>query len=250
VTQSVAQVTACQLLTLEQVFLAVVGTAFICQLDGCVLRLEDSLFVPGLSCNLLSLTKLIKQSALIQQEDQNTRITIDDSISFICHHYNNILEVVGKIGPLSREIFALITSTHSTAISTFKTWHCWLGHAGISRIKSVLPGITLEKTGSFDTCMKGKVACIPYNGHFDVTHHPLEVVHADLVGPITPLTNLGTWYFLMLVNQHTGFISVTLVNPLLQLGFTWISQLSFNPYLVHLLLIQTGSVETDPHFSL
>jgi hypothetical protein len=59
--------------------------------------------------------------------------------------------------------------------------------------------------------MKGKVARVPYTGHFDVTHHPLEVVHADLVGPITPSTNSGARYFITLVDQHTGFISVTLL---------------------------------------
>jgi transposase InsO family protein len=188
-----------------------VGTAVISQSDGRILRLKDSLFVPGLSRNLLSLTKLVKRSALIQREDQVTRVTIDDSISFICHHHNDILEVAGEIGPVSRGIFALISTTHSTAISTFETWHRRLGHASISRIKSVLPGVSLEKSGSCDSCMKGKVARVPYNGHFDLTHQPLEVIHADLVGPITPSTNSGAWYFLTLVDQHTGFISVTLL---------------------------------------
>jgi transposase InsO family protein len=60
--------------------------------------------------------------------------------------------------------------------------------------------------------MKGKVSQVPYKSHFDKTEHPLEVVHADLVGPITPSTNSGKRYFITLVNQHTGFISVTLLH--------------------------------------
>jgi hypothetical protein len=188
-----------------------VGTAVIDQSDGQILHLKGSLFVPGLSRNLLSLTKLVQRSAHIWREDAVTRVTIDDSISFLCHHRNDILEVAGPIGPISWQIYALISTTHSTATTAFKTWHRWLGHAGNTRLKSVLPGIDLEKTSSCDSCMKGKVARVPYTGHFDVTHHPLEVVHADLVGPITPSTNSGARYFITLVDQNTGFISVTLL---------------------------------------
>jgi hypothetical protein len=187
------------------------GTAVITQSDGRILRLKDSLFVPGLSRNLLSLTKLVKRLASIKREDQISRVTIDDSICFTCHHQNNILEVIGEIGPVPKEVFALISTTHSNSTSAFDTWHHRLGHAGIACLQSVLPNIKLEKTGSCDSCMKGKVARVPNNGHFDTTHHPLEVVHGDLVGPITPSTNSTARYFITLVYQHTGFISVTLL---------------------------------------
>jgi hypothetical protein len=36
-------------------------------------------------------------------------------------------------------------------------------------------------------------------------------VHGDLVGPINPSTNSGSRYFLTLVDQHTGYISTTLL---------------------------------------
>jgi hypothetical protein len=59
--------------------------------------------------------------------------------------------------------------------------------------------------------MKGKVSRILFKSHFDATEHPLQVVHSDLVGPITPSTNSGACNFITLVDQHTGFISVTLL---------------------------------------
>jgi hypothetical protein len=59
--------------------------------------------------------------------------------------------------------------------------------------------------------MKGKISRIPFKSHFNQTTQPLEVVHANLVGPITPSTNAGKQYFITIVNQHTGFISVTLL---------------------------------------
>jgi hypothetical protein len=59
--------------------------------------------------------------------------------------------------------------------------------------------------------MKGKLSGLPFRGHFDPTLHPLHTVHANLVGPITPATNSGCCYFLTLVDQHTGYISITLL---------------------------------------
>jgi transposase InsO family protein len=59
--------------------------------------------------------------------------------------------------------------------------------------------------------MKGKLTRLPFQGHFDPTQVPLQVIHGDIVGPITPSTNSGKRYFLTLVDQHTGYISVTLL---------------------------------------
>ncbi|KAI7952262.1 hypothetical protein MJO29_007893 [Puccinia striiformis f. sp. tritici] len=50
-----------------------------------------------------------------------------------------------------------------------------------------------------------------FKSHFDETIEPLEVVHGDLVGPISPSSNGGAKYFLTLVDQHTGYINVTIL---------------------------------------
>jgi transposase InsO family protein len=188
-----------------------IGTALIAQSDGRTLELEDSLFVPGLSRNLLSLTQLVKRSANITRKAHFVQVVINDEIIFDCIDSNNILEVRGEIGPVSKEVTALVSTTHSLSTSAFETWHHRLGHASLARLQSILPGVQLTKTTSCDSCMKGKVSRIPYKGHFDKTEHPLKVVHADLVGPITPSTNSGKRYFITLVDQHTGFISINLL---------------------------------------
>ena len=52
---------------------------------------------------------------------------------------------------------------------------------------------------------------LPFKSHFSPTEKSLEVVHGDLVGPISPASNGGACYFLTLVDQHTGFINVNLL---------------------------------------
>jgi hypothetical protein len=99
------------------------GMALISQSDGRTLELSDALFVPGLSRNLLSLTQLVKQSASITRLAHHVCVVIDNDIIFDCKDNNNILEVQGAIGPVAREVNALVTTTHSLSTSAFETWH-------------------------------------------------------------------------------------------------------------------------------
>ncbi|PLW30388.1 hypothetical protein PCASD_21275 [Puccinia coronata f. sp. avenae] len=188
------------------------GKALIAQSNGKVLELKDALFVPGLSRNLISMTQLVKKSAVITCMNQLVWIVIDDTITFDCKDSNHIMEIQGEIGPVSREASALVTTTHSLSTLAFETWHNRLRHAGFARLQSVLPSVKLVKSATCNSCMKGKVSRVPFKGRFDRADHPLAVVHADLVGPITPSTNSGKRYFITLVDQYTGFISVTLLH--------------------------------------
>jgi hypothetical protein len=62
------------------------GTALIAQLDGRIVCLEDSLFVPGLCRNLLSMTRMVKKLALLTKGVQPSRIVINNKIVLDCHH--------------------------------------------------------------------------------------------------------------------------------------------------------------------
>ncbi|KAI7964122.1 hypothetical protein MJO29_004549 [Puccinia striiformis f. sp. tritici] len=187
------------------------GTAQILQSTGKTLMLEDALFVPGMARNLISLCRLTNSFVSINRKGNRHSVNVDGHVHFTCNMVNGILEFEEDIGPVSHFITALSTTTHSHSTSPFLTWHTRLGHASIARIKAALPDVSLNQTDTCGTCMKGKVTKIPFKGHFDQTSHALEVVHGDLVGPITPSTNSGAKYFLTLVDQHTGFISVTLL---------------------------------------
>ncbi|PLW27994.1 hypothetical protein PCASD_26554 [Puccinia coronata f. sp. avenae] len=160
------------------------GTAMVAQSTGKILLLPDSLYVPGLTRNLISMTKLTSDNARLNKRGGRICVTIDNSIHFDCLQHNGVLEIEGSIGPVPPQI---------------------------SMLQAVLPGVKLLNEGTCDSCMRGKVSRIPFKSHFDATSHPLEVVHGDLVGPITPSTNSGCRYFLTLVDQHTGFISTTLL---------------------------------------
>jgi transposase InsO family protein len=55
-------------------------------------------------------------------------------------------------------------------------------------------------------CMQGKLTKLPFKDHFQPALKPLQVIHADLVGPILPPSNSGSRYFLTIVDQYSGYI--------------------------------------------
>jgi hypothetical protein len=182
-----------------------IGTATVIQDLGKVVLLKEALFVPGLTRNLLSLGKLMVDLVLIEKVKGAHVVNIDDGIQFTCTMASGVLKINSHIGPVTASFAAISLAMHSAPTTPFQTWHNRLGHACIACIRSAIPGKKMEVFGSCDPCMKGKLSRIPFRSHFNPTTAPLQVIHGNIVGPITPLTNSGKRYFLTLVNQHTGY---------------------------------------------
>ncbi|MBW0534843.1 hypothetical protein O181_074558 [Austropuccinia psidii MF-1] len=46
---------------------------------------------------------------------------------------------------------------------------------------------------------------LPFKSHFNPATKPLDCLHMDLIGPISPPSNSGNRYILTIINQHTSF---------------------------------------------
>ncbi|MBW0541599.1 hypothetical protein O181_081314 [Austropuccinia psidii MF-1] len=46
---------------------------------------------------------------------------------------------------------------------------------------------------------------LPFKGHFSKTTEPLDCLHMDLVGPISPSSISGHHYILNIIDQHTSY---------------------------------------------
>ncbi|MBW0590482.1 hypothetical protein O181_130197 [Austropuccinia psidii MF-1] len=64
------------------------------------------------------------------------------------------------------------------------SWHQRLGHPGSQELKSL--GLESLDETPCDVCVKGKMTHLPFKGHFSKTAEPLDFLHMDLVGPISP----------------------------------------------------------------
>jgi hypothetical protein len=138
------------------------GAVIVAQSSGQLLLLPESLYVPNLTKNLISMTRLMTKSSNLLRRGTQVRVLIDNMIEFDCQQSNGVLEIEGCIGLVPSQPSLFATTTHFSTTTPFQTWHQCLGHAGISRLQAVLPGVKLLNKGTCDSCMRGKVSRIPF----------------------------------------------------------------------------------------
>ncbi|MBW0590153.1 hypothetical protein O181_129868 [Austropuccinia psidii MF-1] len=94
-----------------------------------------------------------------------------------------------------------LPTAHRTMLNYY-TWHERLGHVGETVIKSM--GLPSTAT-TCKVCALNKAHRLPFKDHFDPAHLPLDCVHIDLVGPISPPSISRCKYILRIVDQATSF---------------------------------------------
>ncbi|MBW0491102.1 hypothetical protein O181_030817 [Austropuccinia psidii MF-1] len=168
------------------------GTAKLIDRNGVCWTLKNSLYVPKLNTNLVALSQLASQ-VIIKSTGENVNVFLDEATtpSFQCPSKTKVLETKVKLG-----IKCLSTRN--------RLWHQRLGHLNEKATKTLIP--TYKAAGEVcDECVKGKLTGIPFSHSFQSTSHVLEVVHMDLCGPMHTQSLSGTRYFLILIDQFTGY---------------------------------------------
>ena len=96
-------------------------------------------------------------------------------------------------------------------------WHARFGHLSfdaLGRLGKMVRGLPHIKHGGelCDSCLAGKQRRLPFPkvAKYRVKD-ALELVHGDLSGPITPATNGGRRYFLLLVDDCSRFMWLQLL---------------------------------------
>lgn len=98
-------------------------------------------------------------------------------------------------------------------------WHARLGYLNFQAMKQMVaknmvrgvPNIT-HPTQLCEACLVGKKSRLsfPVQAQYRA-NKPLELVHADLCGPITPQTSAGNRYFFLLVDDFSRFMWVYVI---------------------------------------
>lgn len=99
-------------------------------------------------------------------------------------------------------------------------WHARLGHTNQETMRMMankefadgLPAIKTQRTETCVSCLLGKQTRKPFP---QATHYRatdlLELVHADLCGPITPSTPAGKRYVFVLIDDHSRYMWTVLL---------------------------------------
>lgn len=181
---------------------------FTTEVEGIENRITISgvLLVPDLNVNLLSVGKLETSGCKIVFE--KGKVTISKN--------NNPLAVGNRRGRMYEVIARKPTEMISLTAETKEIWHKRLGHpsdSSLEKLENLVTGITNSKLDSnvCGICMQGKQCKLPHNQQRVRASRPLQLVHSDLCGPISPESYDGRKYMMTFVDDYTHFTVVYLL---------------------------------------
>jgi hypothetical protein len=179
--------------------------------QGATLRLitSDVLYVPELSLNLLSCSKLTERG-VASIFFCKTGCTLIDK--------NNDDDVLAKAH--KKIIFYWLTSAKpelpSEHLSSAKDsekdeiakWHNRLAHLNKEKIRQMMRSNQLIPSKETDKpgldCVSGKQARGSYSGTFEKAEKPGAVIHSDVPGPLPPFLS-GCRYFVRFIDEYTRY---------------------------------------------
>ncbi|MBW0465590.1 hypothetical protein O181_005305 [Austropuccinia psidii MF-1] len=158
--------------------------------NGNTLKLKNCLLVPGMKCNLVSMLEIFKNQLTVHQQDKTFSLTSNQEV-FLTG------EIINRLMFISYELPTVLLT-----IAEKHSWHNRLGNPGPSVLKTL--GLPKIET-SCPSCEISKAHRLLFTHHFDPVQNPMDSIHIDLVGPITPASLTGFKYLLTIVDQSSSF---------------------------------------------
>lgn len=187
-----------------------VGSVDIYPAQGNKIQVNNVLYVPGLSVNLLSVSAVVGAGYKVIFSNQGCDIH-NDTGDLICSAL------------LKKKLYILNTrmsseSTHLTVdskqIDDTYLWHLRMGHLNVSDVNKLpgcVEGVKLTQTNNVSSCpccMEGKQARLPFNHVGSRVTTPLELIHSDLCGPMENVSYSGMKYFITFIDDCTRMVHV------------------------------------------
>ena len=183
-----------------------------CQ-DGGQMRLDNVLYVPELKANILSLG---------QFDEHGCRILMEGGFLTIYDQHGRLLVKVKKT--LSRLYLLKLNLVLSCMVADDSseltwTWHIRYGHLNFQSLRRLsskeivrgLPKLEIPENICRD-CIASKQHRSPFPSIASYrASRPLELVHGDICGPISPATLGGSKYFLLLVDDYSRLMWVAMI---------------------------------------
>ncbi len=171
-------------------------------------RLNDVLYVPDLSYNLLSVSKMT---------EAGKRINFLDARCLVTDEKDRVIAIASKKGNLyylncvnvQRQSRVYIAANKNESI-----WHKRFGHLGEKYLQQLakeklVNGFVYDMTQTAElceSCVKGKLhkSKFPNTGR-KRAEKPLELVHSDLCGKMNSKSLSGAEYFLTFIDDKTHY---------------------------------------------
>lgn len=195
--------------------------------------LKDVLYIPGHHANLLSVDAVTEAGGDIVMKSNGCHIFINGDIVISAGREDRLWAIKGcsyeascfTRSPAAQQLVDKFSSTaHNTVVAmaarqqnprTAEEWHAAFGHLGyqnMAKLPNMVTGIDLASSDFIKaaktvcaTCQQNKQVSLPYEPAASKTTQPLELVHSDLCGPITPASKGGGRYIATFLDDYTKF---------------------------------------------
>jgi transposase InsO family protein len=200
------------------------------------------LYVPGYKYNLFPMRRLATTPGVkLEVQPDTLTIRLRDKVAAVAHIKGGLwvlqgstaLEEVaaacGETTPTaSGSTSATTNAVAAAARVTPQEWHKRMGHLSYGSLakmveRGMVTGVDVSPAQfraagetTCDICQRSKQAAQPFQPSSSSTSTPLELVHSDLCGPISPATPQGERYIFTLLDDFTGVSIVQLLKSKLQ----------------------------------
>lgn len=174
--------------------------------DGSVfsVTVKNVLCIPNLTTNLLSVSELIRNG---------NQVIFEQEVCKIINHQNVLVAqayLVNGVYRLDIKQDCLLACSAQTTTSLL--WHRRLGHINSKDLNNMkngaVEGVSFPDKAEIDksqcvTCCEGKLARLPFSHRGSRCDSVLEVVHADVCGPMETVSLGMSKYFLLFVDDYS-----------------------------------------------
>lgn len=174
-----------------------------------LINLENTLWVPDLRTNLMSVAKVV---------DKGNEITFKKNVAMIKGTDGDIKLIARRIGNLyyikqpNEEIAQLVNGQEVN----LNLWHNRMGHLNEKDLLQLLKKINIntrmhENKLNCRICALGKQTCLPFKSTHERAEEKLEIVHSDVCGPFRERSKGGARYFCTFTDDNTRYSLVYLL---------------------------------------
>lgn len=180
-------------------------------------EIKNVLFVKDLRHNLLSVPKLTKAGINVNFSNDKAVLTRNNQIIGIAlKSTNNLYRIKFDIASENKVVNICKIEQNTTQL-----WHRRLGHISYTYLQKMAQEklipvstntIIAEKENVCDVCVKSKQTKATHSQIISQrSHRPLQLIHSDVCGPITPETHDEKKYILTLIDDYTHMIIIYLL---------------------------------------
>ncbi|MBW0538628.1 hypothetical protein O181_078343, partial [Austropuccinia psidii MF-1] len=171
------------------------GTAAITASDGSIVHLKNSLIVPSITTPLISLSPFLRKGCSLSGKGSKIQLCNENGLTILEGSIlNNVITI---------PLVPLVSNFAKKDINAL-TIHQSLGHPTNKYASHLFPEVDFSRIRC-ESCIVAKSHRLPFNGSFPDVSHPLEVLHMDICGPITPPSKGGNRYILQILDGYSHY---------------------------------------------